>query len=117
MNATDNSQDKRRQIMKSVQDAMDVLNGKWKVAIISSLCCFNQRRFTDILNDVTGISTRMLSKELKELEINQLITRTILDTSPITVQYELTAHGKTLQPIIKDLASWGVTHRKQIVGR
>lgn len=98
-----------------MQDAMDTLNGKWKIAIISSICCYGKRRFSDILNDVDGISNRMLSKELKELEINQLVKRTVLDTQPVTVQYELTGHGNTLQTIITNLADWGVEHRKEIV--
>lgn len=102
---------------RSVQDAMDALNGKWKIAIISSICCYGTRRFSDIANDVVGISNRMLSKELKELEFNQLVKRTILDTQPITVQYELTEHGNTLQTIISNLSEWGVEHRKKIVGK
>lgn len=101
----------------AVQDAMDALNGKWKIAIISSICYYNRRRFSDILNDVTGISNKVLSKELKELEINKLIIRTVLNTHPITVQYELTQHGKTLKTIINNLTEWGVEHRKAIIGQ
>ena len=81
----------------------------------SSICYYNKRRFSDILNDIDGISNRMLSKELKELEINKLIKRTVLDTQPVTVQYELTKHGLTLQTIIKNLTDWGVEHRKKII--
>lgn len=103
--------------MMAVQDSMDVLSGKWKISIISSICYYNKRRFTDILKDVVGISNKMLSKELKELEINKLIKRTVLDTQPITVQYELTAHGKTLQTIINNLTAWGIEHRKEIIGK
>jgi len=103
--------------MRAVQDSMDVLNGKWKISIISSICCYGKRRFSDILKDVEGISNRMLSKELKELEINQLVKRTVLDTQPITVQYELTKHGDTLQTIISNLTDWGIVHRNQIVGK
>ena len=103
--------------MKAVQDAMDVLNGKWKRAIISSICCYGKRRFSDILNDIEGISNRMLSKELKELEINKLVKRTVLDTQPISVQYELTEHGATLKTIINNLTDWGIEHRKKIVGK
>ena len=110
-------QQEQKKRMKNVQDSMDVLSGKWKIAIISSICCYGKRRFSDILNDVNGISNRMLSKELKELEINQLIKRTVLDTQPITVQYELTEHGNTLQTIITNLSAWGVVHRKKIVGK
>jgi len=110
-------QQEQRKRTRSVQDAMYALNGKWKISIISSICCFGKRRFSDILNDVEGISNRMLSKELKELEINQLVKRTILDTQPITVQFELTEHGNTLQTIISNLAEWGVVHRNKITGK
>ena len=109
--------DKYKKEMMAVQDAMDVLRGKWKIAIISSICFYNKRRFSDILNDVNGISNKMLSKELKELEINQLIKRTVLDTQPVTVQYHLTEHGKTLKTIINNLTSWGQEHRKKIMGQ
>ncbi|CAM3915376.1 transcriptional regulator, HxlR family [Pedobacter westerhofensis] len=110
-------QQEQKKRIRSVQDSMDVLNGKWKIAIISSICCFGTRRFSDILNDVEGISNRMLSKELKELEVNQLITRTVLATQPITVQYELTEHGDTLQTIISNLTDWGQVHRQKITGK
>ncbi len=106
----------KREIM-AVHDAMDVLSGKWKVSIISSICYYNKRRFSDVLNDVPGISNKMLSKELKELEINKLVTRTVLDTQPISVQYQLTEYGMTLQTIISNLAEWGIAHRKVIIGK
>lgn len=105
----------KKEIM-AVHDAMDVLSGKWKISIISSICYYNKRRFSDILNDVDGISNKMLSKELKELEMNKLITRTVLDTQPISVQYQLTEYGKTLKTIINDLTDWGIKHRKVIIG-
>ncbi|WP_158992929.1 helix-turn-helix domain-containing protein [Mucilaginibacter sp. L196] len=106
----------KKEIM-AVHDAMDVLNGKWKISIISSICYYNERRFSDILNDVTGISNKMLSKELKELEMNKLIKRTVLDSQPVTVQYNLTEYGRTLQTIINNLADWGTEHRKVITGK
>ncbi|GAA5102414.1 hypothetical protein GCM10023210_43430 [Chryseobacterium ginsengisoli] len=102
--------------MMAVQDSMDVLSGKWKISIISSICYYNKRRFSDILSDIDGISNKMLSKELKELEINKLVKRTVLDTQPVTVQYELTAHGLTLKTLINNLVEWGIQHRKEIVG-
>lgn len=102
--------------LRAVRDSMDVLSGKWKIAIISSICYYNKRRFSDILTDVVGISNRMLSKELKELEINKLIKRTVLDTQPITVEYQLTEHGNSLRTIIDNLTEWGKAHRKEIIG-
>ena len=109
-------EDRKREMM-AIHDAMDVLSGKWKIYIVSSICHYNKRRFSDILNDIPGISNKMLSKELKELEINKLIERTVLDTHPVTVQYALTKHGKTLQTIIDNLTSWGINHRREIVGK
>ena len=108
-------QQEQKKRIRAVQDSMDVLNGKWKISIISSICYYNKRRFSDILNDVSGISNKMLSKELKELEINKLVKRTVLDTQPITVQYELTEHGLTLKTIINNLTEWGIEHRKKII--
>lgn len=111
------TQDQYKKDMLAVQDAMHVLYGKWTISILSSICFYNKRRFSDILKDVNGISNKMLSKELKELEINKLITRTVLDTQPVTVQYQLTEHGHTLREIIENLTQWGKDHRRQIIGK
>ncbi|MGZ4089497.1 MAG: winged helix-turn-helix transcriptional regulator [Bacteroidia bacterium] len=108
--------DCKKNIM-AIHDAMDVLSGKWKISIIGVLCYHNKRRFTDILNDVNGISNKMLSKELKELEVNKLVKRTVLETQPITVNYELTEYGQKLQSVIKNLSEWGIEHRKKITGK
>ena len=115
--AKEDFQQETKKKMRAVQDSMDALNGKWKISIVSSICCYGKRRFSDILNDVAGISNRMLSKELKELEINELIKRTVLDTQPVTVQYELTEHGNRLHTIINNLSDWGIAHRMKIVGK
>lgn len=101
--------------VKSVNDAMYVLSGKWKISVLASICYNEKRRFSDILVDVEGISNKMLSKELKELEINKLVTRTILDTKPITVEYKLTEHGKKLTKVIRLLSDWGTEHRNMII--
>jgi len=109
--------DQRKKDLMAVHDTMDVLNGKWKISIITSICYYNKRRFSNILKDIPGISNKMLSKELKELEQDLLIKRTILDTQPITVEYQLTEYGLTLQNIIKSLTEWGKDHRKVITAK
>jgi DNA-binding HxlR family transcriptional regulator len=98
-----------------VQDALDILHGKWKLQIILSLT-FGKKRFKQILREIPGLTPKMLSKELKELEINELAVRNVFDTLPVTVEYELTAYGKTLQPLIHELHKWGTKHRKKIIG-
>ncbi|PBJ16028.1 helix-turn-helix domain-containing protein [Flavobacterium sp. ACN6] len=109
-------QKKCTQHIMSVHDAMYILNGRWKISIIASLC-FNTLRFSDLLREVEGISGKMLSRELKNLEENQLVTRTVLKTQPITVEYELTEYGHTLKEVIESLAKWGYNHRKRITGK
>lgn len=100
----------------AIHDVMELLNGKWKVSIIACLC-FQKMRYSDLLREVRGISGKMLSRELKDLEMNQLITRTVRDTQPVTVEYELTAYGSTLKNLIGTIADWGVMHRKRIMGK
>ena len=106
----------RKNIM-AVHDSMDILSGKWKISIVSTMCYYNQRRFSDILADLKGISNKQLSKELKDLEQNKLIKRTEIDTQPITVKYNLTEYGMTLKDLIYSLAEWGTKHREVIMGK
>lgn len=100
----------------SVRDALDVLNGRWKLPILVSLR-FGNKRFKEISKEINGITDKMLSKELKELEINRLITRTVYDTFPPTVEYAITEHGLSLDIVISSLRDWGVSHRKKIIGK
>ncbi len=102
--------------MMAVQDTMDVLKGRWKIHIIAALC-YDKLRFSDLQKEIVGISAKMLSSELKDLEINKLVERTVLKTQPVSVEYELTAYGYTLKKVIENLADWGIQHRKTIIGK
>lgn len=104
------------QRMMAVHDAMDILSGKWKIMIIGSLS-FGKKRFMELIRDVNGIGAKMLSKELKDLEDNDLVKRTVHDTKPVTVEYELTEYGLTLQEVIGSLVQWGTAHRKRIFNK
>lgn len=98
----------------AIHDVMDILNGKWKVSIIACLC-HEKMRYTDLLREVKGISGKMLSRDLKELEINQLIKRKVLNTHPVRVEYEITEYGATLKTVTQVIANWGLAHRKKII--
>lgn len=99
-----------------VRDALDVIGGKWKLPIIVALT-FGPRRFNQMEREIEGITPKMLSKELKDLELNQLVSRTVYDTMPVTVEYELTAHGKSLEIVVSALYEWGRKHRKKVIGK
>lgn len=100
----------------AVRDALDILSGKWKLPIIISLL-YGSKRFKEMERDITGITAKMLSKELKDLEMNQLVRRTVYDTMPVTVEYALTDYGETLKKVIGELYDWGSQHRKRILGK
>ncbi|HBU79988.1 MAG TPA: transcriptional regulator [Muricauda sp.] len=102
--------------IRAVKDAMDVLSGNWKLPILTSLY-EGTKRFKQISREVEGISDKMLSKELKELEMNQLVKRTVLDTFPPKVEYELTEHAATLEKLLDAMRDWGLLHRQKIVGK
>ncbi|WP_229600037.1 helix-turn-helix domain-containing protein [Runella sp. SP2] len=102
--------------MRAIQDIMDVLGGKWKISIVTCLC-FSPRRFSELLKLVDGISGKVLSRELKDLEMNKLISRTVKDTQPISVEYAITEYGNSFKELIQIMAEWGVKHRKEIIGK
>lgn len=98
----------------AVHDAMYILGGKWKIHLIAALL-FGPKRYSDLLRDIKGISGKVLSRELKEMEVNRLVTRTVSSTQPITVNYELTEYGQSTSSIITVLAEWGEAQRKVII--
>ena len=102
--------------VRAVKDALDVLNGRWKLLIMISVS-FGTTRFKQISKETGGITDKMLSKELKNLEINQLVKRTVQDTFPPTVEYAITEHGKSLEKVIDALGYWGIKHRIKIIGK
>ncbi len=100
-----------------VRDALDVFQGKWKIQIISVLIYYQECSFKLLKESVKGITPKMLSNELKDLEMNQLVTREVLDTRPISVRYKITPYGESSREIILALYQWGEKHRKKIMGK
>jgi DNA-binding HxlR family transcriptional regulator len=99
--------------IRPVRDVLDLISGKWKLPILIALS-FGSKRFKELERDVEGITPRMLSKELRDLETNQLITRTVYDSVPVTVEYSLTEYGKTLDEVIASMREWGIKHRRKL---
>lgn len=99
----------------SIKDALEALEGRWKLLILFSLYK-ERKRFSQIAKEVSGISDRTLSKELKALEASQLIKREVHDTFPPTIEYSITEHARTLEKLVDELHDWGVLHRKKVLG-
>ena len=98
----------------AVKDALYVLNGKWKLPLIVALST-GAKRFNDIQRSLDGITPRILSKELRELEMNEFVIRKVLPTIPVSVMYELTPYSRSLDSVVTELRNWGVQHRERIV--
>jgi DNA-binding HxlR family transcriptional regulator len=102
--------------MKAIEDALYVLGGKWKLKIIVALFSGN-RRFNDLQKAVGGISARILSNELKALELNGFVNRKVHNGAPVNVEYQLTAYSRTLKTIVHALEDWGANHRQKLKER
>ncbi|MBC9796416.1 winged helix-turn-helix transcriptional regulator [Sinomicrobium weinanense] len=98
----------------ALTDTMNVISGKWKLPIIASLLK-GKNRFKDLLENIEKITPRMLSKELKELEMNSIIARKVYDQTPVLIKYELTASGESLADLIDVMIDWGLTHRNNVL--
>jgi DNA-binding HxlR family transcriptional regulator len=99
--------------LKYVLDSLYVLGGKWKLPLI--LCLVQSpKRFNEIQNELSGISPKILAQELKDLELNEFITRNVYPTKPVTILYEATAYSRTLKNILRELSTWGEQHRDRI---
>jgi DNA-binding HxlR family transcriptional regulator len=105
-----------KQMIMPVRDALDVISGKWKVPIMIALR-LGSKRFMEIQGAIPNITPRMLSKELKELEINELVERKVFDSFPVTIEYHITPHGESLNDLIEELRKWGLLHRQYIIGK
>jgi DNA-binding HxlR family transcriptional regulator len=99
--------------LNAVRDTLYVLGGKWKLPVILVLK-YGPRRFTDLQRQVEGITPKLLSKELKELEVNGFIVRRVHPTTPVLIEYELTEYSKSLDSIIVALRDWGLQHRQYV---
>ncbi|PQJ11916.1 transcriptional regulator [Flavipsychrobacter stenotrophus] len=99
--------------LNSIDDALYVIGGKWKLRVIATLREGN-KRFNEIQRNINGISPRVLSNELRELELNGLVTRTVQTQMPVVVEYHLTDYAESLGNVLTSLMEWGTMHRDKI---
>jgi DNA-binding HxlR family transcriptional regulator len=92
-----------------VEAALDVIGGKWKPLILWALG-ENTLRFSELLRELHGVNTKMLTKQLRELEEDGVIVRTVYPEVPPRVEYAITGFGKTILPILGELCEWGMQY-------
>lgn len=98
-----------------IKDMQDIMSGKWKYLILASLYFIGKMKFMELQRQIHGIAPKVLSKELKDLENNHIISRKVCDTKPITVEYALTDIGMNLHAIVLEMAKCGIQYRRSIL--
>lgn len=101
-------------MLGAVGDAMYVIGGKWKLRIIIALS-EGGKRFNELQRGIPGISPKVLSGELKDLEQNGFIKRNVYTQTPVIVEYERTNYSETLGEVLDALSKWGMMHRNKIM--
>ena len=104
------------QELAAIKDSLEILGGKWKLRIMRHLNIHvgEKNTFKKLQREIEGISAKMLSKELQDLEMNLLVSRTVMDTRPVTVNYSITDYGLSVFPVTETLVQWGLNHRQKI---
>lgn len=100
--------------LRALQDTIYVIGGKWRLPIINALCN-GHHHFREIERSIPGLSRRMLSKELRELELNNLVIRHEDPFNPNQVRYELTPFCNTFAGIIQQMINWGMQYRSVLL--
>lgn len=101
--------------VRAIKDALEVLEGKWKLIILFTLSQGPQR-FGQLGRELEGISDRTLSLELKRLEASHLIERCVVEGETTVIEYRINAHGRSLQKVMEELRAWGMEHRTIVLG-
>lgn len=94
----------------SVKTTLDVIGGKWKPLILY-LLKDSTLRFSELQRGIEGITQKMLTQQLRELEHDGLVKRKVYPQVPPRVEYSITEYGKTLDPIFRTMNLWGKTHK------
>ncbi|RDW19435.1 transcriptional regulator [Oceanobacillus arenosus] len=93
-----------------VEDALGILVGKWKPIILLHLLQEGTKRFNELKRSMPGITQKMLTKQLRELEDEDIINRVVYPQVPPKVEYSITEYGKSLEPILEAMHDWGTKH-------
>lgn len=97
-----------------VEACLEVIGGKWKCVILFHLLA-GTKRFNELMRLIPGVTQRMLTRQLRELEDDRIIARTIYPEVPPRVEYSLTEHGRTLEETLRTLQQWGMQHLDRII--
>ena len=97
-----------------VEVTLSVIGGKWKPLILWHLYEGGVCRFLELQRVIPGITRKMLTQHLRELERDGVVARKIFNEMPLRVEYSLTKYGRTLRPLMHVLSEWGSKHEAYV---
>ena len=98
----------------SMRTLQSVLNGKWKILILWYIASFKVRRFGELRRQIGEITQSTLTKQLRELEDDGFVSRTVYQEIPPKVEYSLTPFGRSLATALSGLCAWGTEHMQTV---
>lgn len=101
--------EKKRELCSAI-DALSILVGKWKPIILFILLQKGTKRFSELKRSIPGITQKMLTNQLRELEAEDIIKRVVYPQVPPKVEYSITEYGRSLEPILEAMHEWGENH-------
>jgi len=97
-----------------VATTVQLIGNKWKLLILRNLMA-KTHRFNELKKTIPGISQKVLTDNLRDLEASQIVKRTVYPVIPPKVEYELTDIGESMRPIIKDMELWGLKYKASLL--
>jgi DNA-binding HxlR family transcriptional regulator len=104
---TDSEIDSKEHSACPMEATLDVIGGRWKVLILRQLLIYKVRRFNELHRSLHGITQKMLTQQLREMEEAGVVHRQVYLQVPPKVEYSLTETGRSLQPVLEAMNSWG----------
>lgn len=95
----------------SIDATMSVIEGRWKGTILCMLAKDGTLRFSELQRMIGDVTSRILSKQLKELEADGMVSRHVIPEGKVKVEYSLTDKGNSIIPVLKSLAEWGAMNQ------
>lgn len=117
MDTKEIASDCRQPFVCPIENTLNVLDGKWKITILYYLLFEGTLRFGELKKRINGITQRMLTAQLRELEQKGIVERKVYPVVPPKVEYSLTELGHSLKPVLNEMHVWSVKHDAQNLGK
>ena len=100
-----------------MESTLQIISGRWKSVLLYHLIFDGELRYSELQRTIPGITRRMLSLQLKDLEADKLVEREVIQEKKLKVVYRVTDYGYSLRPVIEMLYNWGENNNQRYAGK